>query len=47
MYVGLTGLLFWTMVRPNGQSAKSPMRNDATPNGIPMMVMHHSTPTTR
>ena len=34
------------MVRPNGQSAKSPMRNDAMPNGIPMMVMHHRTPTT-
>ena len=37
---------FLTMVRPNGQSAKSPMRNDAMPNGIPMMVMHHRTPTT-
>jgi hypothetical protein len=36
---------FLSTVRPNGQSAKSPMRNDAKPNGIPMTVMHQRTPT--
>ena len=35
-----------TTVRPNGQRAKRPIRNDAIPNGIPMIVMHQSTPTT-
>ena len=35
-----------TTVRPNGQSAKRPIRNDAIPNGMPMIVMHQSTPIT-
>jgi hypothetical protein len=37
---------FAMIVRPKGQRAKTPMRNDAMPNGIPMIVMHQRTPTT-
>ena len=36
-----------TTVRPNGHSAKRPMRNEAIPNGMPMIVMHHRMPTKR